>query len=183
VRALRDALGTARAPGGKSRDGAAGSEPAAATHLEASAERNAVARDLADPFSLAVVIAGGRLWVEDLAGSPLAREQVELIGAMAGALHHPRTLGERPLVTQFDWPLHSNAQLDLGPDEAAVSLASFLDRQAGERDCVALVCLGEAAAKRLAGLELACATLTLPATRDLLADPRRKREAWERLCP
>lgn len=136
---------------------------------------------LSERFSLAVLMAAGRLWIEDLAGSALAREQVDLVAAMALALSHPEAPGERPSIAQFDWPMHGNHQLDLGPEEARVSLESFLRRQMQERDCSAIVCLGEGARTRVSGTDLGAPVVVLPGTRELLQEPVRKREAWAAL--
>jgi hypothetical protein len=136
-----------------------------------------------ESFSLAVVLAGQRLWVEELDDGVLAREQVELIGAIAAALLHPELPRERPRVSQFDWPLHGNQQLDLGPEEAAATLASYLNRQIEERGCVELFALGDGAAGRCAALRLACARRSLPSTRELLDQPARKAELWAALRP
>lgn len=132
-------------------------------------------------FRLAALVAGQRLWVEDLGDLALAREQVELIGAIAAALLHPEVNVTRPVVAQFDWPMHGNQQLDLGAGEAAASLASFLGRQIEEQRCVEVMCLGPAAADRLRPLRLACAVRELPSTRQLLRDPLGKRELWAML--
>lgn len=135
----------------------------------------------AERFRLAALVAGQRLWVEDLGDLALASEQVELITAIAAALLHPEVTGARPVVTQFDWPMHGNLQLDLGAEEAAASLASFLGRQIEEQHCVEVMCLGDAAAGRVAPLRLACATRKLPSTRQLLHEPLAKRELWAML--
>lgn len=167
AQALRDSL----SPRGE-KDAAPPATPAAsAPSAGASTEQ----------FHLAVVQAGDRLWVEDLHAAVLAREQVDLIAAIAAALLHPEMPSNRPRVAQFDWPLHGNRQLDLGADEAAASLASFLNRQLDERGCIELMCLGDAATARLRGLTLACARRDLPSTRELLAEPLRKRELWAAL--
>jgi hypothetical protein len=130
-----------------------------------------------------MLAAAGRLWVEDLAGVALAREQVDLVAAIAAALQHPQPVSGRPRLVQFDWPMHSNRQLDLGPEEARASLLSFTQRQLQELECRAIVCLGDAASRRLASLELAIPIVNLPGTRELLEDPWRKRDAWLALSP
>ncbi len=127
------------------------------------------------------MVCAGRLWLEDLGSDALAKEQVRLIHAMATALLHPEPLGEEPRVAQFDWPMHGNLQFDLGSEEAARSLEGFLGRQIDEGAVVELICLGDAAAARVAGLTLACARRRLPSTRDILREPQRKRDAWREL--
>jgi len=176
ARALRDTLERPEVPLGAKRT-PRGSDP---SHARASTAAPA-ARE--ERFSLAVVIAAKRLWIEDLGEFPLAREQVELIGAMATALRHPEAVRERPLVTQFDWPMHANEQLDLGPEEAAASLASYLERQAEERGCEAILCLGPKAAERLGRISLGRPQSVLPSTRTLLENPIAKRDAWRILRP
>lgn len=135
----------------------------------------------AQRFSLAAMLCADRLWLEELEDALLAREQVQLVGAVARALLHPEPLTSKPRVTQFDWPLHGNQQLDLGPEEAAASLQGFLLRQLEENRCVELLCLGEAAAERLRGLRLPCALRRLPSSREVLTNPLRKRELWAAL--
>ena len=67
-------------------------------------------------FSLAALVAGPYLWLEDLGGRPLAREQVQLVQGMALALAGGPI---KPDVAQFDWPMHNNRQLDLGAAAAS----------------------------------------------------------------
>lgn len=131
-------------------------------------------------FHLAAVVAGGCLWLEPLAGPELAPEPLQLIRAMAFALQ--RKL-ESPQVTRFDWPLHSNRQLDLGAGAAAAALTGFVLRQLQDRQCRALVLLGQAAGEHLLQPELdAVPIVLLPATAELLAHPHCKREAWQALA-
>ena len=141
--------------------------------------------ETADPrairFRLAVIVCARRLWLEDLGDEALATEQLQLVVAIARALEHGAGEAAEPAVTQFDWPLHDNRQLDLGADEAAAALSSFLGRRLHERACVELMCLGQAAAERVAPLALSCPVRHLPATKTLLRDPLRKRELWREL--
>ena len=135
-------------------------------------------------FSIAAIVAGQWLWVEELAGNPLAREQVQLVQAMACALQRAEQDGStvevapRPQVAQFDWPMHNNRQLDLGVAAANAALASFLARRL-EQDGLALVLLGRAAAERVPRSELACPQLVLRhSSAELLARPELKKQAW-----
>lgn len=143
--------------------------------------------ETADPratrFRLAVIVCARRLWLEDLGDEALATEQLQLVVAIARALEHGAGEAAEPAVTQFDWPLHDNRQLDLGADEAAAALSSFLGRRLHERACVELMCLGQAAAERVAPLALSCPVRHLPATKALLRAPLRKRELWRELRP
>jgi hypothetical protein len=125
-------------------------------------------------------VAGGCLWLEPLAGPELEREPFQLIRAMAFALQRE---SDSPQVTRFDWPLHSNRQLDLSASAAAAALTGFVRRQVHDRHCRALVLLGQAAGEHLLQPELdAVPIVLLPNTRDLLTQPHRKREAWQALA-
>lgn len=134
-------------------------------------------------FSVAALVAGGRLWVEDLGELPLAREQVALITAIARALVHPEGVPAKPPLAQFDWPLSDNPQLDHGEEEARAALQGFLQRLLREHDCSELMCCGSVAQSRLppAG-ELPVAVRLLPSSRELLDSPTRKRSLWQELC-
>ncbi|GEM_PF-655285 len=132
-------------------------------------------------FRLVAIISAQRLWLEDLGEDALATEQLQLVASIARALSHSDERSKTPLVTQFDWPLHGNEQLDLGADEAAATLTSFLQRQLDDHACVELMCLGPAAAQRVSGLALPCAQRRLPGTRELLDAPLRKRDLWREL--
>ena len=132
-------------------------------------------------FSLTAVITGARLWLEDLAGEALAREQVQLMTAIGRALDHPQVDRSPARVAQFDWPLLDNPQLDLGAEEARAALVSFICRQVEDQACRAVVCCGDAARERLQGADLPVPLLQLPGSRELLDAPQRKRELWQTL--
>lgn len=157
--------------------------PGAAVATGAGARQSAEARQgaAAIRFRLASVVFAGRLWIEDLGDGALATEQLQLIGAIARALVHPEVPQGAPRVAQFDWPMHQNQQLDLGADEASASLHGFLLRQLDEYGCVELMCFGEAAQQRLAGMRMSCALRKLPATQTLLGQPQLKRQLWQTL--
>ena len=141
-------------------------------------------------FSLATIVAGRWLWVEELQGIPLAREQVQLVQAMANALQQadggqPSGQGgvtsPRPDIAQFDWPMHNNQQLDLGEAAARAALASFLGRKV-EQQRLGLVLLGTESARRVPVEELACPRVALShGTLAMLADPSLKRPVWTEL--
>jgi hypothetical protein len=118
--------------------------------------------------------------LEDLGDMPLAQEQVQLIAAMATAM---AAGGNKPMVAQFDWPMHQNQQLDLGPEAAMTSFGSFVERQLSDSNCAGIVLLGTAVGRRLPG-DLSCPhRLEIPGTRDMLENPRLKRQAWSSLRP
>ncbi|WP_439106976.1 hypothetical protein [Congregibacter sp.] len=132
-------------------------------------------------FRLAAVVSGGRLWLEELGDEALAQEQLQLISAMGRALTHASGADDDATVTEFRWPLHDNAQLGLGADEAAATLQGFLSRQLEENACVELICLGDASKALLADLSLPCARRFVYSTREVLKTPSLKRETWTAL--
>ena len=144
-------------------------------------------------FSLAAIVAGGWLWLEELQGMPLAREQVQLVQAMAHALceaadhadkARPGQTGPaaaRPEVTQFDWPIHTNQQLDIGEEAARASVAGFIGRKLEQRQCRGLVLLGQSCKARVPVEQLEVPTVTTAGSAELLADARLKKQAWRDL--
>jgi hypothetical protein len=129
------------------------------------------------------------LWVEELQGIPLAREQVQLVQSMANALQQAdggqpsgqEDVTSRPDIAQFDWPMHNNQQLDLGEAAARAALASFLGRKI-EQQRLGVVLLGPASARRVPVEELACPRVALShSTVAMLADPSLKRPVWTEL--
>ncbi|TGD71182.1 hypothetical protein E4634_19425 [Mangrovimicrobium sediminis] len=128
-------------------------------------------------FSLAAVFCGGLAWVELLPGRPLAREQVKLIHAMARAVGDA---AQTPLTAQFDWPMHTNQQFDLGVDAARDSVAAFLARQLQEQQCRALVLLGEECLPYIGGLGDVLVVKTR-STVQMFEEPACKRQVWRDL--
>jgi hypothetical protein len=133
-----------------------------------------------ESLHLATLLIGDWLWIEDLGELPLAREQVALVRAMALACGLPAAA---PAVRPFRWPAHDNPQLDRGPAAAASALRAFLRRVCEEEAVSRLCLLGTAAAERIAGLSLPLSAHMLPSTREMLAAPQRKRDAWATLRP
>jgi hypothetical protein len=138
-------------------------------------------------FSLTTIVAGNWLWVEELPAIPLAREQVQLVQAMAlamgrvSAIEASNARSNTPDIAQFDWPMHTNEQLDLGEDAAAAALTSFLRRRLDSGD-LALVLLGQGAANRVPLGQLSCKHLVLGHTSaDLISRPELKKQAWAEL--
>ncbi|QFU74858.1 hypothetical protein EY643_03950 [Halioglobus maricola] len=149
-----------------SRQPSAASKPAAARSTDATP---------ALTFSLGVVICGDVAWVEAL-DYPLAREQVQLIQAMARAVGATQA---KPKVAQFDWPMHNNPQLDQGEAAARASLAAYLDRHLSEANCRAVVSLGDTGTKLTPVEALSAFTcVATHSTRDMLENPTCKRKVW-----
>ena len=48
----------------------------------------------------------------------------------------------QPQVLQFDWPMHSNQQLDQGEESARAAVAGFIGRKLEEPGCRGLVLMG-----------------------------------------
>jgi hypothetical protein len=139
-------------------------------------------------FSLAAIVAGNWLWLEDLDGAPLAREQVWLVRSMAHAIMMKMTPpGERastpakPEVAQFDWPIHRNQQLDLGVDAARSAVAGFLGRKFREHACGGLVLLGDSVADWVPPEGQPGPVVKIAGTVEMLQRPAAKRDAWSQL--
>lgn len=140
-------------------------------------------------FSLAAVLTGDLLWLEELRGSPMSMEQLKLIQAMAyalGTLDSP-TDGPGPdllvpEVSQFNWPLHTNQQLDLGPEAARSGVAGFIRRKLEQQDCRCLVLLGAACGSRVPLAELDCPRVAQTvSSAEMLGNPLLKKQAWNDL--
>ena len=123
---------------------------------------------------------------------PLAREQVQLVQAMAQALGGVQeSAGDaaqparaRPEVAQFDWPIHTNQQLDLGQEAARASVAGFVGRKLEQQHCRGLVLLGEACKVRVPLEQLDCPLIiSTVSTAQMLANPALKKQAWRDLLP
>jgi hypothetical protein len=146
-------------------------------------------------FSLVAIVAGDWLWLEELDGMPLTTEQVQLVQAMAQALVLRRESGAgagpaaaqtdaaRPQVEQFDWPIHTNHQLDLGADAARASVAGFVGRRLEQHKCRGLVLLGQSCAMRVPPQEVKMLTVSTASSAQILAQPALKRTVWRDLQP
>ncbi len=132
-------------------------------------------------FSMAAVVAGGYLWLEEVPRGVIPSDAVALIRAMAAAVQGDDAA---PEVAQFDWPLHNNRQLDQGEDAARAALGSFLQRRIEGHACQAVMLLGEDAARRLEAISLPdIPRQPLPATAEMLENPALKARAWSVLKP
>lgn len=129
-------------------------------------------------FSLAAVVAGPYLWLEEIPEGVIGREQVALMRAMARALGAAQ---HKPTVAQFDWPLHNNRQLDQGEAAARAALGSFVLRQMEQHRCEAVILLGETCRQRLGELPGGPAVVATESTARMLADPSGKRGVWRDL--
>ncbi|MDG2274002.1 MAG: hypothetical protein P8L39_17025 [Halioglobus sp.] len=143
--------------------------------------------DSVPKFSLTAIVAGDWLWLEELSG-PLTTEQVRLVHSMAQALLlHQQALGHgtvsavQPEVAQFDWPIHTNQQLDLGAEAARASVAGFVDRRLGQYDCRGLVLLGQDCTQRIAGQHNSVTTVSTLSSAEILVKPALKRQVWRDL--
>jgi len=158
-------------------------------------EKHARQRSASVPrFSLAAIVAGHWLWLEDLAGMPLTSEQVRLVQAMARALlaspgqqQNVVTPGPaeavRADVAQFDWPIHTNHQLDLDVNAARAGVQGFLGRRLEQHGCRGLVLLGRPCTMWLHAEALSILTVSTASTAEMLASPSLKREVWRDILP
>ncbi len=132
-------------------------------------------------FSLTAIEAGNWLWVEELADMPLTTEQVQLVKSMAGALAHAEGSVEsavpQPQVLQFDWPMHSNQQLDQGEESARAAVAGFIRRKLEKPGCRGLVMMGVGCAQRVP--DLGFQTVKIESSADILRRPDLKSAAWQ----
>jgi len=135
-------------------------------------------------FTLAVLVAGDWLWLEQLETRSLAEEQVWLVHAMAHACRvaagGPGTgsATNPPQAFQFNWPMHSNPQLDNGETAARASLAAFLARRIEEFHCRGVVLLGEAGGQWVHGQDFDLPLVPTRSTAEVLAQPSLKRQVW-----
>tara|TARA_R110002049_G_scaffold57581_22_gene157775 strand:- start:2727 stop:3449 length:723 start_codon:yes stop_codon:yes gene_type:complete len=137
-------------------------------------------------FSLSAIVAGSWLWLEELHGMPLATEQVHLVQAMAHALALSSGTGlplSKPEMAQFDWPLHSNRQLDQGEESARAGVAAFVSRRLEQCGCRGLILLGQSAAKRLPLSQLEVVSVSTASSAEILANPTLKQQVWRDLQP
>jgi hypothetical protein len=169
-------------------DGPAAASPVASPRVSRQVAADVEAAPLpaapqtADParFSLAAIVAGGVLWLEELQQGILSRDQVQLVAAMANAVApSPQGGGRKPEVTQFNWPMHNNAQFDQSEAAGRAALSGFVARRLGESGCRALVLLGESSARRLPADTLPdVPRVRAPSTLEMLATPDLKKAAW-----
>ncbi len=145
--------------------------------------------DPAQKFSLAIIIIGRVLWLEELSQALLSREQVQLVQAMSSALQRidPSDAGSAKVagavdISQFDWPIHTNAQLDLSEAAARASVSGFIQRKVEQHQCHRVIVLGPNSLRRLSVDTVAVEhTLTSVSTAQMLHDPALKKQVWSEL--
>jgi hypothetical protein len=152
--------------------------------LTAAREKPASRSDVApvNEFSVAAFTTGQWLWLEELPPrQAIMRDQVLLVQAMAQALGWGT---QKPDVAQFNWPIHTNKQLDIGEEAARASLGSFVSRKLESEGCRGLVLLGAECQQRLpadfAGINHRVTTLS---TMEMLRQPIVKKQVWRDLLP
>ena len=164
-------------------------EPARSAKVSAEASGASPQSEPVPRFSLTAIVAGDWLWLEELAG-PLTTDQVRLVQSMAQALllcHQSPGVEVKPAVepevAQFDWPIHTNQQLDLGEEAARASVAGFVDRRLGEHGCRGLVLLGKACGQRVPRQQISVVIVNTMSSAEILAQPALKRQVWRDLLP
>jgi hypothetical protein len=133
-------------------------------------------------FGITALVTGNWLWLEELPlQQALMRNQVLLVQSMARVLGW----GEGgPDVSPFNWPIHTNSQLDLGVEAARASLGGFISRKLGEHQCRGLVVLGDQCQRWLPTGQLEVKhQLCTVSTAAMLRDPQLKKQAWRDLLP
>ena len=146
-------------------------------------------------FSLATVVAGNWLWLEALAELPFTTEQVWLVRAMAQALELSARKDEasaagdvrpalsKPQVSQFDWPIHTNQQLELGEEAAQAGVAGYIGRKLQQYSCRGLVLLGQSSEKWVPREQLEIPCVITSSSAQILARPSLKQQVWRDLRP
>lgn len=130
------------------------------------------------PFSVMLAMAGSYLWLEELPHRSVHVHYTQLVTAMTAALQMPA-----PQWFQFDWPIHRNAQFDLGEDAARQGLEGYLQRQLGQSPCDTLIVLGEKTASRLGDMVLPIKRrVDTRSAWDMLDQPQLKAQAWRDLA-
>jgi len=172
-------------PAGSRRARIDSAEPSSPAQQAASHQESSVPR-----FSLTAIVAGNWLWLEELGDMPLTTEQVRLVQSMARAMSLSLGQGEsvaaaggRPEVTQFDWPIHTNHQLDLGEEAARAGVAGFVGRKLEQYGCGGLVLLGQSCARHVPVQEMKIPVVSTASSAEILAGPALKPQVWQDLRP
>jgi hypothetical protein len=133
-------------------------------------------------FSVIAFMTGRWLWLEELPPQQaLMRDQVLLVQAMARALGWG---SHKPEISQFNWPIHNNSQLDLGEEAARASLGSFVNRKLESESCRGLVLLGADCQRWVPQDQPGVGQRVLTvSTSDMLYNPQQKKQAWRDLLP
>lgn len=135
-------------------------------------------------FTLVAVACGDWLWLEELEEPPFAPAQMQLLQAMVEALTGARGSPVPLELAQFDWPIHTNRQLDLGPEAARSGVAGFVQRKLEQYESRGLVLLGQACEARVPLPQLRCPHVVCTvSTAGMLRDPLLKKQAWRDLRP
>jgi hypothetical protein len=130
---------------------------------------------------VAAVVIDDIVWLEELGYPALAKEQVQLLRAIASALGLESS---RPAITQFTWPIHRNRQLDQSEAAACAALTGFVARQLQLAGARAMVMLGDDVVGRLNPGELQTENrITTVSTAQMLSEPLLKARAWADLRP
>jgi hypothetical protein len=155
----------------------------APAQIRESIETN-TAEPQAQAFSFAALQTGAWLWLEELpVQQAVMRDQVLLVQAIARALGWGDA---RPDVAPlFNWPMHTNQQLDLGEEAAKAALGGFIRRRLEEADgCRGIVLLGHAAQQYVQLEQLSIDnSICIASTAEMLRQPELKKQVWQTLRP
>ena len=87
-----------------------------------------------------------------------------------------------PAVSQFDWPMHNNSQLDRGEEASRAAVAGFVGRKLEQYSCRGVVLMGEGCPLRVdLGMLPQLHCVRTPGTLAMLSDPKLKQLAWTAL--
>ena len=131
-------------------------------------------------FSITAFTTGNWLWLEELPQQQaLLRDQVQLVQGMARALGWGSHKAD---ISQFNWPIHNNSQLDLGEDAARSSLGGFVRRKLEQSESRGIILLGASCQRWLPVDDIEARQLvTTVSTAEMLRDPLLKKRAWQDL--
>ncbi|MFT6366146.1 MAG: hypothetical protein ACJAUG_000732 [Halioglobus sp.] len=133
-------------------------------------------------FGIAAFMTDGWLWLEELpSGQALMRDQVQLVQAMATAMGWG---SRKPEIAQFNWPIYTNNQLDIGEEAARGALGGFINRKLEQSGCRSIVLLGNTCARWVPVDQLSTDhQISTVSTTDMLREPSLKKKAWQDLLP
>ncbi len=144
-------------------------------------EKAALPGETASAFVVAAIVVDDIVWLEELVYPALAKDQVQLLRAISGALGLEAS---RPDITQFTWPIHRNRQLDQSEAAACAALTGFVARQLQLAAARAVVMLGDGVGGRLDHGDLQVNyRITTVSTAQMLSEPLLKARAWADLRP
>lgn len=152
------------------------SKPQPETAAKPQVKRELKEQVKAAPFSVMLAVTGDCLWLEEIPHRSVNQHYTALLSAIAAALSLPA-----PRWLQFDWPIHTNAQLGLDEQAARQMLEGYLGRQWTQFASQRLVILGDKTRRRLSDMQLPENVVFTQSAWDMLSNPALKPMAWREL--